>query len=187
MVFRYPAHKSSDLSILVDSAQQCNEWFLTRARAIEWLIGTTLSFVPCTTSICFPVNRLSFAKYPPSCQIIKLTWQHHPGWLLHRPGSCWTSLGFPGSSQLSLRLQQVVIQPVIFYNCIFNFSLTGLNWSTHGIIQSLFCKGCFGALEGCLVCLNRATSAVCEHSLLRGVWGVFYYIWRCLFLSGWVI
>ena len=85
----------------------------------------------------FAFQLTAWKKDSPSCQIIKLTWQHHPGWLLHRPGSCWTSLGFPGFSQLSLRLQQVVIQPVIFYNCIFNFSLTGLNRSTHGIIQSL--------------------------------------------------
>ena len=60
MVFRYLAHKSSDLSILVDFQQwiQKSKTVLTRAKAIEWLMGTRLSLAPCTTSICFPVNRL---------------------------------------------------------------------------------------------------------------------------------
>ena len=60
MLFRYLAHKSSDLSILVDF-QQSNpkcKIFLTRAKAIEWLMGIRLSLAPCTSSICFPVNRL---------------------------------------------------------------------------------------------------------------------------------
>ena len=63
MVFRYLAHKSSDLSILVDSQQWIpSKLFLTRAKAIEWLMGMRLSLAPCTTNICFPINRLSKEK-----------------------------------------------------------------------------------------------------------------------------
>ena len=44
--------------------------FLTCAKAIEWLMGMRLSLAPCTTNICFPINRLSRKRF----NYKKLSW-----------------------------------------------------------------------------------------------------------------
>ena len=105
MVFRYLAHKSSDLSILVDSKQWIPNYFSPAPRPSSGWWGWGYPLLRAQPTFAFQL-----IAFPGKDSTIKtiLTWQCHPGWLLHRRDSCWMSWDFPSFVQPSSDLPQVM-------------------------------------------------------------------------------